>query len=151
MVSRTTRRHFHVQEDIWTSVHTHDSQPNNPTKTPFVGSSHGQWDVSFTYSATHNRIGREYNVNVCVLGSDLMWLKHILMSNSWPSRCPSCDQPLLPCWKVWTWCYWQLFGRGDWGLVARREFFWMWTKFSTHCTYSLVLNLVSGIVSGTKT
>ncbi len=48
---------------------------------------------------------------VCVLGSDLMWLQHILMSNSWPSRCPSCDQPLLPCWKVWTWCFWQVFGR----------------------------------------
>jgi hypothetical protein len=38
MVSRTTRRHFHVQEDIWTSVRTHESQPNNLTKTPFVSS-----------------------------------------------------------------------------------------------------------------
>ena len=45
------------------------------------------------------------------------------MSNSWPSRCPSCDQSLLPCWKVWPWRFWQSFGRGDWGIVARREFF----------------------------
>ena len=62
-------------------------------------------------------------MNVCVLGSDLMWFQHILMSNSWPSRCPSCDQSLLPCWKVWPWRFWQSFGRGDWGIVARREFF----------------------------
>ena len=59
----------------------------------------------------------------CVLGSDLMWLQHILMSNSWPSRCPSCDQTLLPCWKVWTWCFWQEVSRGGWGLVPRRDFF----------------------------
>jgi hypothetical protein len=79
--------------------------------------------VSFTYSVTDTGIGCECNVNVCVLGSDLMWLQRILMSNSWPSRCPSCDQPLLPCWKVWTWCFWQVFGRDGWGLVARWEFF----------------------------
>jgi hypothetical protein len=39
MVSRMTRRHFHVLEVTCTSVRTHESQPNNPTKTPFVGSS----------------------------------------------------------------------------------------------------------------
>ena len=76
------------------------------------------------YVLRHEKgIGRECNVIVCVLGSDLMWLQHILMSNSWTSRCPSCDQPLLPCWKVWTWCFWQSFGRGDWGLVVRWDFF----------------------------
>ncbi len=102
MVSRTTRRHFHVQEDIWTSVRTHESRPNNLTKTPlFPRSGSCQWGVSFTYSTTHSGSGREWNVNVCVLGSDLMWFQHILMSNSWPSRCPSCGHPLLPCWKVW--------------------------------------------------
>jgi len=42
MVSRMTRRRFHVQEDIWTSVRTHETQPNNPTKTSFVVSSHDQ-------------------------------------------------------------------------------------------------------------
>jgi hypothetical protein len=61
------------------------------------------WVKSFTYFATYNGIGRECNVIVCVLGSDLMCCQHILMSNSWPSLCPSCDQSLLPCWKVWTW------------------------------------------------
>ena len=62
-------------------------------------------------------------MNVCVLGSDLMWFQDILMSNSWTSRCPSCDQPLLPCWKVWPWRFGQSFGRCGWGIVARREFF----------------------------
>ena len=64
-------------------------------------------------------------MNVCVLGSDLMWFQHILMSNSWSSHCPSCDQPLLPRWKVWTWRFWKAFGRGGWGIVARRDFFCM--------------------------
>ena len=81
--------------------------------------------VSFKYSVTDTGLGCECNVNVCVLGSDLMWLQHrvILMSNSCPSHCPICDQPLLPCWKVWTCRFWQVFGRGGWGLVPRREFF----------------------------
>jgi hypothetical protein len=52
-----------------------------------------------------------------------MWFQDILMSNSWPSRCPSCDQPLLPCWKVWPWHFWQAFGRGGWGIFSRRDFF----------------------------
>jgi hypothetical protein len=54
-----------------------------------------------------------------------MWFQHILMSNSWSSHCPSCDQPLLPRWKVWTWRFWKEFGRGGWGLVARWDFFCM--------------------------
>jgi hypothetical protein len=54
-----------------------------------------------------------------------MWFQHILMYNSWPSRCPSFDQPLLPRWKVWTWRFWKSFGRDDWGLVTRWEFFCM--------------------------
>jgi hypothetical protein len=62
-------------------------------------------------------------VIVCVLGSDLMWFQHILMSNSWPSRCPPRDQSLLPCWKVCPWRFWLAFGRVDWGLVPRRDFF----------------------------
>ncbi len=88
-------------------------------------SSSFQWGVCFTYSFTHRGIGRECNVNVCVLGSDLMWFQHILIYNSWPSHCPSFDQSLLPRWKTWTWCFWKTFGRGDWGLVAWWEFFWM--------------------------
>ena len=62
-------------------------------------------------------------MNFCVLGSDLMWFQHILMYNSWPSRCLSCDQPILPRWKVWTWRFWKTFGRGGWGVVARRDIF----------------------------
>ncbi len=58
MVSRMTWRHFHVQEDIWTSVYTHESQSNNPTKTSFVGSSQRQWGGSFTPSWTHDGLGR---------------------------------------------------------------------------------------------
>jgi hypothetical protein len=49
----------------------------------------------------HTGIGCQCNVNFSVVGSDLMWFQHLLMYNSWPSRCPSCDRPLLPCWKVW--------------------------------------------------
>jgi hypothetical protein len=52
-----------------------------------------------------------------------MWLQHILMSNSWPSLSPSCDQTILPCWKVWTWRFWLTFGRDGWGIDARRDFF----------------------------
>jgi hypothetical protein len=77
------------------------------------------------YVLRHEKgIGRECNVIVCVLGSDLMWLQHILMSNSWTSRCPSCDQPLLPCWKVWPWRFWLAFGRGGWGIGI--FFFMLW-------------------------
>ena len=47
------------------------------------------------------------------------------MSNSWTSRCPSCDQTLLPRWKVWTWRFWKTFGRTGWGIVAWWEFFYM--------------------------
>ena len=57
--------------------------------------------------------------------ADLMWFQHILMSNSWTSRCPSCDQTLLPRWKVWTWRFWKTFGRTGWGIVAWWEFFYM--------------------------
>ena len=52
-----------------------------------------------------------------------MWFQDILMSSSWSSRCPSFDHPLLPCWKAWTWRFWKAFGRGGWGIVVRREFF----------------------------
>ncbi len=88
------------QEDIWTCVLTHESQPNKPTKSLFVASSHRQWGGSFTHSTTHTVLGRACNMHICVLGSDLMWWQHILLSNSWPSRCPSCDQPLLPCFLL---------------------------------------------------
>jgi hypothetical protein len=39
-------------------------------------------------------------LNVCVLGSNLMWWQHILLSNSWSSHCSSCDRPLLPCFRA---------------------------------------------------
>jgi hypothetical protein len=56
-----------------------------------------QWGGSFTHSDTHTGLGRVWNMKVCVLGSYLTWWKHILLSNSWPSRCPFCDQSLLLC------------------------------------------------------
>jgi hypothetical protein len=45
-------------------------------------------------------------VIVCVLGSDLMWFQHILMSNSWTSRCPSSPSFLVGrCGHfVFVWC-----------------------------------------------
>ena len=79
------------QEYIWSSVRQHENQPNNPTRSLFVGSSQRQWGGSFTHCATHSGRGRACNMKVFVLGSDLMWWQHILMSNSWPSRYPSCD------------------------------------------------------------
>ena len=85
------------QEYIWSCVRQHENQPNNPTRSLFVGSSQRQWGGSFTHCATHSGRGRACNMKVFVLGSDLMWWQHILMSNSWPSRCPSCDNPVRPC------------------------------------------------------
>ncbi len=52
-----------------------------------------------------------------------MWWQHIPLSNSRSSRCPSWDQHLLLCWKMWSWRFWQVFRRVGWGLVARRDFF----------------------------
>ncbi len=84
-----------IYELVW--VHTKASLINNPTKSLFVGSSQCHWCDSFTHSITHRGLGRVCNMKVCALGSDLMWWQHILLSNSWPPRCPLCDQPLLPC------------------------------------------------------
>jgi hypothetical protein len=72
-------------------------------------SSSWQWGVSFTYSTTHSGIGRECNVNVCVLGSDLM------LSSLWsapPSLLEGVDMVFLT-----------IVGRCGWGIVAQREFF----------------------------
>ncbi len=44
-----------------------------------------------------------------------MWWQHILMSNSCPSRCPSCAQLLLPSGKMWSWCSGQFFWTGRLG------------------------------------
>ena len=55
--------------------------------------------------------------------SDLMWLQHILMSNSLSCPCPSCDQPLLPSWKMCHNVFGSFLGRGSWGLMTRRDFF----------------------------
>ncbi len=45
-------------------------------------------------------------MNVYVLDSDLMWLQHILIPNSWSCDCPSCEQTLLPYWKMWSSHFW---------------------------------------------
>ncbi len=50
----------------------------------------------FTHSTAHSGLGRACFMKVCALGSDLMWRQHVPMSNSWPSRFPSWNQPLLP-------------------------------------------------------
>ena len=91
------RNVFMSQEYIWSCVRQHENQTNNPTRSLFVGSSKRQWGGSFTHCATYNGCGRACNMKVFVLGSELMWWQHILMSNSWPSRCPSCDNPVRPC------------------------------------------------------
>jgi hypothetical protein len=84
--------------------------PISTDKRAFLGSSHDQCDCSFTYSTSHHGLGCVCNVNVCVIGSDLTWWQHIVLSNSWPSRCPTCDEPLLPRWKMWPWLFWQFGG-----------------------------------------
>ena len=38
----------------------------------------------------HSGLGRASNMKVCVGVSKLRLLEHILLLNSWPSRCPSC-------------------------------------------------------------
>jgi hypothetical protein len=38
----------------------------------------------------HSGLGRACNMKVCVGVSKLRLLEHILLLNSWPSRCPSC-------------------------------------------------------------
>jgi hypothetical protein len=84
------------------------------------------------FTSAHSGLGRACNVNVCVLGSELMWWQHILLSNSWPSRCPSCDQPLLPSWTCGHGVFGSFVGRGCWGIDARMDFFscngrgWPW-------------------------
>ena len=45
------------------------------------------------------------------------------MSNSWPSRCPSCDQPSFLAGRCGHGAFGSCLGRGGWGLVARRDFF----------------------------
>ncbi len=87
------------QEDIWTCVRKHENQPNNPVRSLFVGSSQRQWGDSLTHSSTHNGCGRARNRKVFALGSDLMWWQDILLSNSWPSLCPSCDNVVRPCFE----------------------------------------------------
>jgi hypothetical protein len=52
--------------------------------------------LQFAHSTTHTGLGRVGDMKVCPLASDLMWRQHVPLSNSWPSRFPSCDQPHLP-------------------------------------------------------
>ncbi len=44
------------------------------------------------------------------------------MSNSWPSRCPSCDQPSFLAGRCGRGVFCSCLVRGGWGLVTRRIF-----------------------------
>jgi hypothetical protein len=44
----------------------------------------------------HSGLGRVCNMKVCVGVSKLRLLEHILLLNSWPSRCPSCPSSPAP-------------------------------------------------------
>jgi hypothetical protein len=120
-----------AREHINFRAHTR-SAAISTDKRAVSGSSHDHRDCSFAQYVAHRGLGRACNVNVYVLGSDLTWWQHILSSHSWSSRCPSCDQPLLPCWKSGHGVFASFVGRGSWVIVARMDFFayngrgWPW-------------------------
>ena len=74
---------------IWTCVRTQETKRDLRRKT-FLDSSHDQWDESFTDVQEHIGLGRAWNMKVCVVVSKSRLWEHILLFNSWSSRCPSC-------------------------------------------------------------
>ena len=96
MVSPMTQNLVHVTcAHIFLRAHTRKSA-RTTAPSDFLGLSHDHCNWSFTHAETHSGLGCMCNMKVCVLGSDSMLVEHILLFNSWPSRSPSCDQPLLP-------------------------------------------------------
>jgi len=121
MVSRMTQRRFHVVH-IWTCVRTHEIQPNTLTKS-FLVSPHNSWTCSFKHADAHGglgctdawvlistckkfvwstRIGRSVTIWILKLKClcsrfQLVVVKTHSDVNSWSSRSPSSEQPLLAC------------------------------------------------------
>jgi hypothetical protein len=62
----------------------------------FLDSSHDQGDERFTDAEAHSGLGRARNMKVCVVVSKSRLRKHILLFNSWPSRCLRVPVSLLP-------------------------------------------------------
>ncbi len=120
------------QVNMCTSVHTQKIQRYRRTKASFRAR-HTTSATAVLRSPPHKPgLGRVCNENVCVLGSDLTWWQHIMLSNSWSSRCPFCDQPLLPCGRCGHVVFDSFVGRDCWGIAVRKDFFscngrgWPW-------------------------
>jgi len=76
----------------------------------FLDSSHDQCGERFTDAEAHSGLGRACNMKVCVVVSKSRLWEHILLFNSWPSRCPSCPSSppsfnhtfrLRDAFKIW--------------------------------------------------
>ena len=70
-------------------AHTRD-EARSPEPSAFLDSSHGQCGERFTDAEAHSGLGRACNMKVFLVVSKSRLLEHILLFNSWPSRCPSC-------------------------------------------------------------
>jgi hypothetical protein len=67
--------------------HTRD-EARSPDQSAFLDSSYGQCGECFTDAESHSGLGRECNMKVCLVVFKSRLLEHILLFNSWPSRCP---------------------------------------------------------------
>ncbi len=70
-------------------AHTRD-EARSPEQSAFLDSSYGQCGERFTDAEAHSGLGRACNMKVFLVVSKSRLLEHILLFNSWPSRCPSC-------------------------------------------------------------
>ena len=68
-------------------AHTRN-EARSPEKRAFLDSSHDQSGERFTDAEEHSGLGRARNMKVCVVVSESRMLEHILLVNSWTSRCP---------------------------------------------------------------